>query len=211
MCLVCPCLVPPVCVSVFGSVFFLFRIVFFCDFRVFFGGYPPPGPPFPAKGRRRTPRAAQRPFFDDFWWILGSVLGVRGGRFPDFPATFFRWFLGTAPGTLFGGFWVDFGRFFGAIWVPFWRSLDFVILQPLSRQTIVFGGRRGSLSALFRCLFRTSIPDLSFSRFLSIFGPPGPPFWGPGARFSGTFFSVNSGPDFGGFRVPPGAPAGGGT
>ena len=25
---------------------------------------------------------------------------------------------------------------------------------------------------------------------MSIFGPPGPPFWGPGARFSGTFFSV---------------------
>ena len=108
--------------------FFCSGLLFFCDFRVFFGGYPPPGPPFPAKGCRRTPRAAQRPFFDDLWWISGSVLGVRGGRFPDFPATFFRWFLGTAPGTLFGGFWVDFGRFFGAIWVPFWRSLDFVIL-----------------------------------------------------------------------------------
>ena len=37
---------------------------------------------------------------------------------------------------------------------------------------------------------------------MSIFGPPGPPFWGPGARFSGTFFSVYFAPDFGGFRVP---------
>ena len=147
------------------GVFYVPDCGFFVDFRVFLGGYPPPGPPFPAKGCRRTPRAAQRPFFDDFWWILGSVLEVRGGRLPDFPATFFRCFLGTAPGTLFGGFWVDFRGYFGVVLGVFWGIPDLVTLQPLSRQTIVFWGRRGSVSALFRCLFRTSIPDLIFGGF----------------------------------------------
>ena len=133
------------------------------------------------------PPGGPETFFDDFWWILGSVLGVRGGRFPDFPATFFRCFLGTAPGALFGGFWVRFGGYFGVILVVFGGTPDLVTLQPLSRQTITFGGRRVSVSALFRRLFRASIPDLIFGRFLSLLGPPGPPFGGPGARFSGTF------------------------
>ena len=108
---------------------FLFRIVFFfVILGSFLGGTALRDHLFRPKGAGGPPGRPRDRFFDDFWRISGSVLGVRGGRFPDFPATFFRWFLGTAPGTLCGGFWVDFGRFFGAIWVPFWRIPDFVIL-----------------------------------------------------------------------------------
>ena len=136
-----------------------------------------------------------------------SLLGARRGYFPDFSLIFFRWFLGTAPGTLFGGFWVDFGRFFGAIWVPFWRSLDFVILQPLSRQTIDFGVGGGHFRHLFGVFFgprfRTSFSEV-FCRFSDPrdlhFGVPGPAF--PAPLFQ-CIFAAYFGPDWGGFGVDP--------
>ena len=80
-----------------------------------------------------------------------------------------------------------------------------------------FGSPAGLFAGLFRtfrqlfgifwCLFRVPFPDLIFGGFLAIFGPPGPPFWGPGPAFSAPFFqcsfAVYFGPDWDGCGVDP--------
>ena len=64
---------------------------------------------------------------------------------------------------------------------------------------MVFKGPRPPILSLFGYLFSGSLPEVIFSRFLSILGSPGRPFWSPWALFSSACFLVDVLMDFGEF------------
>ena len=98
--------------------------VFFVILGSFLGGYPPPGPPFQAKGCRRTPQAAQRPCFDGFRWIWGSIWEPGAVVFRTFRRLFFGVFwvrfrgrFSMDFGSILGGISESFGFLFGDPWI----------------------------------------------------------------------------------------------
>ena len=117
VCLVCPCLVPLVCVSVFGSVFFLFRF-FFCVFLGSFGGVPPSGTTFSGQRVPADPPGGPETVFWRFLVNFGLRFGGPGrsffGLFGDFFLVFFGYGSGDAFRRILGRFWEVFRCYLGA-------------------------------------------------------------------------------------------------
>ena len=184
--------------------FFCSGVLFFCDFRVFFGGYPLRDHLFRPKGAGGPPGRPRDRFLTIFggfrapFWGPGRSFSVLSG---NFFSVVFGYGSGDAFRRILARFWrvfrCNFGRF---LEIP--GFCDFI--APVKRNHRFWGSegvRFGTFSVTFSGLdsgphVRTFFVDFGTSG-ASILGSRGP-------LFRHLFFSVFSA----GFRVPPGAPAG---